>query len=66
MENQFKNNQEPTIKGQFTPTDKKVMQKMLGRDVSEKLNRNPPTFEDATISMYRPGIKWLGVFCKTA
>lgn len=58
MKNTFKNNTEPQKR--FTPTDKALMAKITGRDCTEYHERNPPVFEDSTISLSKKGLFWLG------
>jgi len=61
LQNTFKNGTEPEPKmGIHKPTDPKIMKMTTGRDdVSEKLKRNIPQFEDARKEMYNPGVKWM-------
>ena len=62
LQNTFKNGSEPEVKQGFIATDPKIMKMTTGRDdVSEKLKRTPPQFEDAVRPMYNPGVKWMHI-----
>lgn len=37
---------------------------IIGRDASQKLKLNPPTFEYEPVNMYKEGLKWLNSLVK--